>query len=165
MSYTKTAQNSLLQEQTQKQMLRQLREASEFDETSQNETSQQPQKPITQQDGNSDRDSYSETDEVFKTFKKGVREQIQTTSASFNVLYYHKRTQKVQWSGTIANGVEWSTYYGNDGKGFFITAENVQLSSDDTKAILKLCLYFETKWAEAIQAAIDNKDFTNKKQA
>lgn len=111
----------------------------------------------------SNKETYTEKDEVWQTFKKGVREQIQTVSASFHELDYYPMTQKVQWSGTIANGIAWSTYFGNDGKGFFITAENVAMTPEDTKALLKLSLYFDTKWAEAIQQAIDNKDFANKK--
>ena len=108
--------------------------------------------------------TYGKQDEVWKTMTKAIKEQpiFSNMPMEFFELDWFPTTQKAQWSGTI-NGINWTTYYGNEGKGFYVTSDNAEMTPEISKALLKLNLYFDTKWAEAVQQAIDNKDFSNKR--
>lgn len=99
---------------------------------------------------------------ALKGFIDNIHNLIETTPVHFNSLYYYPKLQKVNWSGTIGNGIEWSAELGGDGKSFYINANNVKMTLEETRALLKLHAYFDSNWITAIRTAIKNKDLSAK---
>jgi hypothetical protein len=116
----------------------------------------------TQENGNKVIISPSVDNTALTGFIDEIHKLIQATPVHFNALNYYPNLQKVTWSGTIGNGVEWATELGGDGKGFYLNADNIQTTLEETRALLKLHAYFDSSWVTAIREAIKNKDLSAK---
>ena len=122
----------------------------------------EPTKPQNTSDDS--RRTFSSDDSVLVDFIDDIQSLIETTPITFNELNYFPNIKKVKWSGTVGSGLEWAAELGGDGKGFFITADNVKYNLEETRALLKLHAYFDSSWVSAIRDAIKNKDLSKKKE-
>lgn len=112
-------------------------------------------------DGSSDDKKTFESDSrVLSGYIDDIHKLIGATPVSFNELEYYPKVNEVKWSGTIGNGIEWAAELGSYGKGFYLNIDNIKVSFEDNRALLKLHAYFDTNWITAIREAIKNKTLT-----
>lgn len=92
-------------------------------------------------------------DDLVKQYISDIHEQVGSTHISFGDLKYSPQQKKVHWDGTIA-GIVWTAVYTEKHSGFYFTADNKELSKEESLAFHKLNLYFQTVWFTAIRDAI-----------
>jgi len=110
---------------------------------------------------NENKVEFSTDDELISGFITDISKQIGSVNAAFDSLSYDETNQRVQWSGKIAGEVSWAVIYSNnEDNGVYYTVDNAKLSSNVTRALHKLNLYFETVWFSAIRDAILRKELT-----
>lgn len=97
--------------------------------------------------------SLDKSDEIVKGFIQDIYEQIGNVSVDFANLLFNKDLKQVKWSGTLS-GISWSVMYSDQENGFYISTDNEKVTTDQTKALHKLNLYFNSMWFKAIRDAI-----------
>lgn len=102
---------------------------------------------------------FQTNDEIVKGYITDIHSQVGSVHISFGDLKYTPSQKKVHWTGTVA-GVEWTVLYSEKTSGFYFTADNEEMSVDESLSFHKLNLYFHTVWFSAIRDAILKNELT-----
>ena len=111
-------------------------------------------------DSNAGLKVYPTSDDRVIGYVQDINKQVNSVHISFDSLKYNPQQKKAHWSGTIA-GVEWTAVYTDKLAGFYFTANNEEMTKEQSLAFHKLNVYFQTVWFSAIRDAILKNELDN----
>lgn len=108
---------------------------------------------LTEDTKSGEKKIFQNDSKLVKGFITDVYDQIGNVHIDFDGLKYDSYSKEVNWGGNIS-GVRFMVIYSKNDSGVYYTCQNKKLTIDDTKALHKLNLYFDTTWFTAIREAI-----------